>query len=67
MLSRWRTLRNWLAMRNLGMWFFRAPVSETNHPALIDEHVLCKEEESSPNAPHTLIMEAVKPTVHGRA
>lgn len=46
---------------------FCAPVSETSHPSLIDEHVLGKEEESSPNAPHTLIMEAVKPAVHGRA
>lgn len=43
------------------------PVSETNHASLIDEHVLATEEEPTPNAPHTVILEAVKSAVHGRA
>ncbi|MDQ3524008.1 MAG: methyltransferase domain-containing protein [Chloroflexota bacterium] len=37
------------------------PVEETNHPAMFDAQVLGKEHESTPDAPHTLIVEARKP------
>lgn len=46
---------------------FCAPAIETNYPALIDQRILSKEEEPTTNAPYTLILEAVKPAVHGRA
>lgn len=36
------------------------PAAETRFPALIDEQVLMKESESTPDAPHTLIVEAQK-------
>jgi SAM-dependent methyltransferase len=38
-----------------------APIAETSAPALIDEAVLKTEFESTPDAPHTLIVEARKP------
>jgi hypothetical protein len=41
---------------------FRAPARETGFPNLIDADVLSKEDEPTPDAPHTLIMEAVKQT-----
>ncbi len=42
---------------------FCAPVIETNHPSLIDERVLSNEHEPTPNATHTLILEAIKPVL----
>lgn len=39
---------------------FCASGDETNHPAFIDERVLSKEEEPTPSAPHTVILEAIK-------
>jgi predicted SAM-dependent methyltransferase len=39
---------------------FCAPAIETDYPQLIDEHVLGKEYEPTPEAPHTIILEAVK-------
>jgi predicted SAM-dependent methyltransferase len=38
-----------------------APVTETSSPALIGAEVLGKESENTPEAPHTLILEARKP------
>jgi predicted SAM-dependent methyltransferase len=37
------------------------PVSETNYPVFFDSRVLCQEYESTPEAPHTLIVEGRKP------
>lgn len=48
---------------NFGEVGFCAPAFETNFPSLIDQRVLSKEEESTPDAPHTLILEATKPSV----
>jgi len=39
------------------------PVTETFHPQLIDEPVLSTEWENTPDAPHTLLVEAEKATV----
>lgn len=65
--SHGRTLRNLVGMRNLKMWFFCAPVVETNHPALIGERVLSKQEKPTPSAPHTVILEGIKPALPRRA
>ncbi len=40
---------------------FRKPQTETGYPAVFDEQVLLNESESTPDLPHTLLMEAVKP------
>jgi predicted SAM-dependent methyltransferase len=37
------------------------PATETFHPDLIDSNVLSKENESTPDVPHTLLVEAEKP------
>lgn len=37
------------------------PVSETGYPDLVDEKLLAKETENTPEIPHTLIIEARKP------
>jgi hypothetical protein len=41
------------------------PVSETFHGHLIDQAVLAKEWESTPDTPHTLLVEAEKPARAG--
>jgi SAM-dependent methyltransferase len=40
---------------------FCKPVQETYYPSIFDCHVLGKEWETTPDCPHTLIMEARKP------
>jgi predicted SAM-dependent methyltransferase len=40
---------------------FCKPVSETHFPLVFDSQVLSKEWESTPDSPHTLVMEARKP------
>jgi predicted SAM-dependent methyltransferase len=40
---------------------FVKPRTETAFPSIFDEQVLSKEFESTPEAPHTLLMEAIKP------
>ena len=40
---------------------FSAPATQTHHPGVIDESVLSREHEPTPDAPHTVILEAVKP------
>lgn len=40
---------------------FCSPVTQTRHVSVIDEKILGTESEPTPSAPHTLIMEAVKP------
>jgi SAM-dependent methyltransferase len=37
------------------------PITETHHPAMIDDALLSREFESTPDAPHTLLIEAEKP------
>lgn len=44
----------------------RAPTAETGEPALFDESLLRHEHESTPECPHTLIVEARKPGVAAR-
>lgn len=41
---------------------FCAPVTQTNFPEIFEAPVLAKEWESSPDCPHTLVMEARKPS-----
>lgn len=41
---------------------FCAPSKTTTNPALVDQHVLDKEWENTPEAPHTLIAEGCKPS-----
>jgi Uncharacterized protein conserved in bacteria len=40
---------------------FKKPCTETGFPSIYDEAVLSREFETTPEAPHTLLMEAVKP------
>ena len=47
------------AFQNIG---FCVPVIQTGYPGLIDEAVLSKEHESTFDAPHTVILEAMKAT-----
>lgn len=41
---------------------FCAPTKTTTNPALVDQHVLDKKRENTPDAPHTLIAEGRKPS-----
>jgi predicted SAM-dependent methyltransferase len=40
---------------------FCKPVTQTNFPAVFDQRVMSKESESTPEVPHTLLMEARRP------
>jgi hypothetical protein len=40
---------------------FCKPVTQTNFPAVFDQRVISKESESTPEVPHTLLMEARRP------
>jgi hypothetical protein len=45
---------------------FCAPATETRFAALIGADILSKEHEPTPDAPHTVILEAAKPAQDGR-
>jgi predicted SAM-dependent methyltransferase len=45
---------------------FCRPVTETNYPHVINGEVLAREYESTPDMPHTLILEAQKPDDSGQ-
>ena len=47
--------------RQIKAFFYAVAVTEINFPSMFDANVLNNEWESTPDAPHTLIVEGQKP------